>query len=75
MVFLLSQGKKKNVDHRDVSVQYDMLMFRPQNDFSLATLTILMQFSGYLHFLFLLSEIISLQILALFTFYYTKTSD
>ena len=50
-------------------------MFRPQNDFSLATLIILMQFSGYLHFLFLLSEIIYLQILALFTFYYTKTSD
>lgn len=75
MVFLFSQGKKKNVDHRDVSVQCDMLMFRPQNDFSLATLIILMQFSGYLHFLFLLSEIIYLQILALFTFYYTKTSD
>lgn len=74
MVFLFSQGKK-NVYHRDVSVQCDMLMFRPQNDFSLATLIILMQFSGYLHFLFLLSEIIYLQILALFTFYYTKTSD
>ena len=64
MDFLLSKEKKKNVDHRDVSVQCDMLMFRPQNDFSLATLTILMQFSRYLHFLFLLSEIISLQILA-----------
>lgn len=41
MDFLLSKEKKKNVDHRDVSVQCDMLMFRPQNDFSLATLTIL----------------------------------
>lgn len=43
--------------------------------FSLATVTILMKFSGYFQFLFLLPEIISLQILASCAFDYTKTSN
>ena len=34
IVFLLTQDKKKKkVIHKDVPVQCDMLMFRPQNDF------------------------------------------